>query len=180
MSGTARSALRRLTNDGANGAGGHRRGASRRARGAQLRHSGRAPAGRPRRRRTTPCARAGSSVAGKHATTPRAGKMLRGPFSQPRLVLADTASLATLPRREVRAGYGEIAKYGLIRDADFFEWLEAEGRAVCDLEAAALTRAVMVSCRIKAVIVAADERETGDDRALLNFGHTFGHALQAG
>ena len=79
----------------------------------------------------------------------------------------------------MRAGYGEIVKYGLIRDAGFFEWLEAEGRAVCDLEPAALTRAVMVSCRMKAEIVAADERETGDDRALLNFGHTFGHALEA-
>jgi len=79
----------------------------------------------------------------------------------------------------VRAGYGEVVKYGLIRDAAFFEWLEAEGRAVCDLEPAALTRAVMVSCRMKAEIVAADERETGDDRALLNFGHTFGHALEA-
>jgi 3-dehydroquinate synthase len=93
-------------------------------------------------------------------------------------VLADTGSLATLPRREVRAGYGEIVKYGLIRDAGFFDWLEAEGRAVCDLEPAALTRAVLVSCRMKAVIVAADEREAGD-RALLNFGHTFGHALEA-
>jgi len=128
---------------------------------------------------TTLLAQVDSSVGGKTAINTSAGKNLLGAFYQPRLVLADTASLATLPRREVRAGYGEIAKYGLIRDADFFEWLEAEGRAVCDLEAAALTRAVMVSCRMKAVIVAADERETGDDRALLNFGHTFGHALEA-
>ncbi len=128
---------------------------------------------------TTLLAQVDSSVGGKTAINTRAGKNLVGAFYQPRLVLADTASLATLPRREVRAGYGEIVKYGLIRDAKFFEWLETEGRAVCDLEAAALTRAVMVSCRMKAEIVQADERETGDDRALLNFGHTFGHALEA-
>jgi 3-dehydroquinate synthase len=127
---------------------------------------------------TTLLAQVDSSVGGKTAINAAAGKNLIGAFYQPRLVLADTASLATLPRREVRAGYGEIVKYGLIRDAAFFDWLEAEGRALCDLEPAALTRAVMVSCRMKAEIVAADERETGD-RALLNFGHTFGHALEA-
>ncbi len=127
---------------------------------------------------TTLLAQVDSSVGGKTAINTSAGKNLLGAFYQPRLVLADTASLATLPRREVRAGYGEVVKHGLIRDADFFEWLEAEGRAVCDLDAAALTRAVMVSCRMKAAIVAADEREAGD-RALLNFGHTFGHALEA-
>jgi 3-dehydroquinate synthase len=126
---------------------------------------------------TTLLAQVDSSVGGKTALDTRFGKNLIGAFYQPRLVLADTASLATLPRREVRAGYGEIVKYGLMRDADFFEWLEAEGRALCDLEPDALTRAVMVSCRMKAVIVAADEREEGD-RALLNFGHTFGHALE--
>ena len=128
---------------------------------------------------TTLLAQVDSSVGGKTAINTSAGKNLLGAFYQPRLVLADTASLATLPPREVRAGYGEIVKYGLIRDAEFFQSLEAEGRAVCDLEPAAVTRAVMVSCRMKAVIVAADERETGDDRALLNFGHTFGHALEA-
>jgi 3-dehydroquinate synthase len=127
---------------------------------------------------TTLLAQVDSSVGGKTAINTSAGKNLLGAFYQPRLVLADTTSLATLPRRELRAGYGEIAKYGLIRDLDFFEWLEAAGAAVCDLEAAALTRAVMVSCRMKAAIVAADEREDGD-RALLNFGHTFGHALEA-
>jgi 3-dehydroquinate synthase len=127
---------------------------------------------------TTVLAQVDSSVGGKTALNTAAGKNLLGAFYQPRLVLADTASLATLPRREVRAGYGEIVKYGLIRDADFFGWLEAKGRAVCDLEPAALTRAVIVSCGMKAAIVAADERETGD-RALLNFGHTFGHALEA-
>ena len=127
---------------------------------------------------TTLLAQVDSSVGGKTALNTSAGKNLIGAFYQPRLVLADTASLATLPSREVRAGYGEIVKYGLIRDADFFDWLEAEGRALCDLEPSALTRAVMVSCRMKAVIVAADEREEGD-RALLNFGHTFAHALEA-
>jgi 3-dehydroquinate synthase len=128
---------------------------------------------------TTLLAQVDSSVGGKTAINTAAGKNLVGAFYQPRLVLADTASLATLPRREVRAGYGEVVKYGLIRDAGFFEWLEAEGGALCDLEPAALIRAVVVSCRMKAEIVAADERETGDDRALLNFGHTFGHALEA-
>jgi 3-dehydroquinate synthase len=128
---------------------------------------------------TTLLAQVDSSVGGKTAINTAAGKNLLGAFYQPRLVLADTASLGTLPRRELRAGYGEIVKYGLIRDAKFFEWLEAEGGAVCDLEPAALTRAVLVSCHMKAEIVAADERETGDERALLNFGHTFGHALEA-
>src|SRR3954447_1792806 len=128
---------------------------------------------------TTLLAQVDSSVGGKTAINTRAGKNLVGAFYQPRLVFADTASLATLPRREVRAGYGEVVKYGLIRDAGFFEWLETKGRAVCDLEPAALTHAVMVSCRMKAEIVVADERETGDERALLNFGHTFGHALES-
>ena len=127
---------------------------------------------------TTLLAQVDSSVGGKTAINTTAGKNLLGAFYQPRLVLADTATLASLPRREVRAGYGEIVKYGLIRDADFFDWLEAEGQAVCDLAPAALVRAVLVSCQMKSVIVAADERETGD-RALLNFGHTFGHALEA-
>jgi 3-dehydroquinate synthase len=103
---------------------------------------------------------------------------LLGAFYQPRLVLADTDTLASLPRRELRAGYAETVKYGLIRDTAFFEWLEAEGEAVCDLAPAAATRAILTSCRMKAAIVAADEREEGD-RALLNFGHTFGHALEA-
>jgi 3-dehydroquinate synthase len=127
---------------------------------------------------TTLLAQVDSSVGGKTAINTSAGKNLVGAFYQPRLVLADTASLRTLPRREVRAGYGEIVKYGLIRDVEFFQFLEAEGQRVCDLEPAALTRAVMVSCRMKAAIVAVDEREEGD-RALLNFGHTFGHALEA-
>jgi 3-dehydroquinate synthase len=127
---------------------------------------------------TTLLAQVDSSVGGKTAINTGAGKNLLGAFYQPRLVLADTASLATLPRREVCAGYGEIVKYGIIRDAGFFDWLETHGAALCDLDAAALTHAVVVSCRMKAAIVAADERETGDERALLNFGHTFGHALE--
>src|SRR5579862_5166501 len=96
---------------------------------------------------TTLLAQVDSSVGGKTAINTAAGKNLLGAFYQPRLVLADTATLASLARREVRAGYGEIVKYGLIRDAGFFDWLEAERGAVCDLEPAALTRAVMVSCR---------------------------------
>jgi 3-dehydroquinate synthase len=128
---------------------------------------------------TTLLAQVDSSVGGKTALNTRAGKNLIGAFYQPRLVLADTDALATLPPRELRAGYAETVKYGLIRDADFFAWLDAENRAVYELDSAALTRAVLVSCRMKADIVAADERETGDERALLNFGHTFGHALEA-
>lgn len=128
---------------------------------------------------TTLLAQVDSSVGGKTAINTAAGKNLVGAFYQPRLVLIDTATLATLPRRELRAGYAEMVKYGLIADADFFAWLDAENRAVYDLDAAALTRAVITSCRMKADIVAADERETGDARALLNFGHTFGHALEA-
>jgi len=128
---------------------------------------------------TTLLAQVDSSVGGKTGINTRHGKNLIGAFYQPRLVLADTDSLSTLPRREVRAGYGEIVKYGLLGNAAFFEWLEAHGPALCDLEPAALTEAVLTSCRMKAEIVAEDERETGDQRALLNFGHTFGHALEA-
>ena len=128
---------------------------------------------------TTLLAQVDSSVGGKTAINTAAGKNLLGAFYQPRLVLADTDTLATLPPRELRAGYAETVKYGLIRDAEFFAWLDAENHAVYDLDATALTRAVLTSCRMKAEIVAADERETGDERALLNFGHTFGHALEA-
>ena len=127
---------------------------------------------------TTLLAQVDSSVGGKTAINTAAGKNLIGAFYQPRLVLADTGALASLPRREMRAGYGEIVKYGLIRDAGFYDWLEANGDAVCALDPAALTKAVLVSCRMKAAIVAADERESGE-RALLNFGHTFGHALES-
>jgi 3-dehydroquinate synthase len=127
---------------------------------------------------TTLLAQVDSSVGGKTAINTVAGKNLLGAFYQPRLVLADTDTLATLPRRELRAGYAEIVKYGLIRDAAFFEWLERDGDAVCELEPAAARRAILTSCQMKATIVAGDEREEGD-RALLNFGHTFGHALEA-
>ena len=128
---------------------------------------------------TTLLAQVDSSVGGKTAINTSAGKNLLGAFYQPRLVLADGGALATLPRRELLAGYAETVKYGLIADIEFFDWLDAEGGKVCDLEPAALNRAVINSCRMKAEIVAADERETGDARALLNFGHTFGHALEA-
>jgi 3-dehydroquinate synthase len=128
---------------------------------------------------TTLLAQVDSSVGGKTAINTPAGKNLVGAFYQPRLVIIDTDTLSTLPHRELAAGYAETVKYGLIGDADFFEWLDAENRAVYQLDAAALTRAVMTSCAMKARIVAADERETGDERALLNFGHTFGHALEA-
>jgi 3-dehydroquinate synthase len=128
---------------------------------------------------TTLLAQVDSSVGGKTAINTTAGKNLLGAFYQPRLVLADSGALATLPRRELLAGYAETVKYGLIADAGFFDWLEADARDVLELEPAALNRAVITSCRMKAEIVAQDERETGDARALLNFGHTFGHALEA-
>jgi len=126
---------------------------------------------------TTLLAQVDSSVGGKTGINTRAGKNLIGAFCQPRLVLADASVLGSLPRRELLAGYAEIVKYGLIRDADFFAWLEAAGHQVCALAPEALRRAVMTSCTMKAEIVAGDEREEGD-RALLNFGHTFGHALE--
>jgi 3-dehydroquinate synthase len=128
---------------------------------------------------TTLLAQVDSSVGGKTAINATAGKNLLGAFYQPRLVLADSDTLATLPQRELLAGYAETVKYGLIADAGFFDWLDVEGRKVCDLDPASVNRAVITSCRMKAEIVAEDERETGDARALLNFGHTFGHALEA-
>ncbi|MDB5410408.1 MAG: aroB [Rhodospirillales bacterium] len=127
---------------------------------------------------TTLLAQVDSSVGGKTAIDTAQGKNLVGAFHQPRLVLADTDALATLPPRELRAGYAEIVKYGLIRDPEFFAWLEGHGAALLAGDAAAQRRAVVVSCTAKAAVVAVDERETGE-RALLNFGHTFGHALEA-
>ncbi|MPY72301.1 MAG: 3-dehydroquinate synthase [Alphaproteobacteria bacterium] len=127
---------------------------------------------------TTLLAQVDSSVGGKTGINTRHGKNLIGAFYQPKLVLADTGVLDTLPRRELLAGYAEIAKYGLIDDPAFFAWLEENGQAVIAGDAAARRRAVVTSCRAKAEIVAGDERETGR-RALLNFGHTFGHALEA-
>ncbi|MEM8617369.1 MAG: 3-dehydroquinate synthase [Pseudomonadota bacterium] len=127
---------------------------------------------------TTLLAQVDSSVGGKTAVNTPHGKNLIGAFYQPRLVLADTGLLATLPDRERRAGYAEIVKYGLIDAPDFFDWLEDNGPRVMALESDALTHAVAVSCESKARIVAQDERE-GGVRALLNLGHTFGHTLEA-
>jgi 3-dehydroquinate synthetase len=126
---------------------------------------------------TSLLAQVDSSVGGKTAINARHGKNLIGAFYQPILVVADTALLDTLPEREFRAGYAEVVKYGLLGDANFFEWLDANWR---DLFAGGPSRehAIAVSCRAKAAIVARDERETGD-RMLLNLGHTFGHAFEA-
>ncbi len=126
---------------------------------------------------TTLLAQVDSSVGGKTAINTRHGKNLIGAFHQPRLVLADTTALDTLPVREMRAGYAEIVKYGLIDDPDFFDWLERHGEAVVARDTDAVAEAVARSCRAKARIVAQDERESGV-RALLNLGHTFGHALE--
>lgn len=127
---------------------------------------------------TTLLAQVDSSVGGKTAVNTTHGKNLVGAFYQPRLVLADTDVLATLPERERRAGYAEIIKYGLINDRRFFDWLTEHGDKVLALETTAIAEAVAVSCQSKADIVAQDERE-GGVRALLNLGHTFGHALEA-
>jgi 3-dehydroquinate synthase len=126
---------------------------------------------------TTLLAQVDSSVGGKTAIDSRHGKNLVGAFHQPVLVVADTGLLDTLPAREFRAGYAEIAKYGMIGDAAFFAWLEANWREVF-AGGVARQHAIAVSCRMKAAIVGRDERETGE-RALLNLGHTFGHALEA-
>jgi 3-dehydroquinate synthase len=127
---------------------------------------------------TTLLAQVDSSVGGKTAIDVAAGKNLVGAFHQPRLVLADLDVLTTLPPREMRAGYAEVIKYGLLGDLGFFEWLEANGAAVLAQEPAALSHAVARSIEMKAQVVAEDETEQGR-RALLNLGHTFGHALEA-
>jgi 3-dehydroquinate synthase len=131
---------------------------------------------------TTLLAQVDSSVGGKTAIDSSHGKNLIGAFHQPILVVADTALLDTLPIREFRAGYAEMAKYGLLGDAAFFDWLDANWKEVFAggkaSGSSAREHAIAVSCRAKAAIVARDERETGD-RALLNLGHTFGHALEA-
>ena len=126
---------------------------------------------------TTLLAQVDSSVGGKTAIDSSHGKNLVGAFHQPVLVLADTALLDTLPARQFRAGYAEVAKYGLIGDAGFFAWLEANWRELF-AGGPAREHAIAVSCRMKAAIVGRDEREVGE-RALLNLGHTFGHALEA-
>jgi 3-dehydroquinate synthase len=126
---------------------------------------------------TTLLAQVDSSVGGKTAINHPLGKNMIGAFYQPLAVLSDTDTLATLPPRELAAGIAEVVKYGLIRDAAFFEWLESNMTRLLARDAAALTYAIERSCAIKAEIVARDERETGD-RALLNYGHTFGHAIE--
>lgn len=128
---------------------------------------------------TTLLAQVDSSVGGKTAVNHPLGKNMIGAFYQPGCVLADTDTLATLADRELRAGLAEVIKYGLIRDLPFLEWLEAHIEHLLARDAAALTEAIERSCRNKAEIVALDERETGD-RALLNLGHTFGHAIETG
>jgi len=128
---------------------------------------------------TTLLAQVDSSVGGKTAINTAAGKNLVGAFHQPSLVLADLAVLDTLPRRELLAGYAEVVKYGLLGDADFFQWCDANGAAMLDGDPALREYAVAHSVAAKARIVQADEKETLGLRALLNLGHTFGHALEA-
>ena len=127
---------------------------------------------------TTLLAQVDSSVGGKTGINTAQGKNLVGAFYQPKLVLADLDTLKSLPKRQILAGYAEVLKYALIDDPKFFDWLEDNGEAVCNLETEALAHAVQVSTQAKARIVEADERESGK-RALLNLGHTFGHALEA-
>jgi 3-dehydroquinate synthase len=127
---------------------------------------------------TTLLAHVDSSVGGKTAVNHPGGKNMIGAFHQPLAVIADTDSLSTLPQRELRAGLAEIIKYGLICDADFFAWLESNLDALLARSSDALTTAIFRSCQIKAQIVGRDEREQGE-RALLNLGHTFGHAIES-
>jgi len=127
---------------------------------------------------TTLLAQVDSSVGGKTAINTHAGKNLIGTFYQPVRVIIDLDCLKTLPMRERRAGYAEILKYGLIDDASFFAWCQSHAQAILDGDNEALKIAISHSCRTKALIVSKDEREAGV-RALLNFGHTFGHALEA-
>ena len=128
---------------------------------------------------TTLLAQVDSSVGGKTAVNHPLGKNMIGAFYQPRCVLADTSVLDTLADRELSAGLAEVIKYGLIRDLEFFSWLEANVEALLRRESEALAYAIERSCRNKAEVVAADERESGV-RATLNLGHTFGHAIETG
>lgn len=127
---------------------------------------------------TTLLAQVDSSVGGKTAINVAEGKNLIGVFHQPRLVIADIDVLGSLPRRELLAGYAEVVKYGALGDIEFFSWLEKNAANALHNDREALTKIVAHSCQMKADIVARDERETGE-RALLNLGHTFGHALEA-
>jgi 3-dehydroquinate synthase len=126
---------------------------------------------------TTLLAQVDSSVGGKTGVNHRLGKNMIGAFHQPRCVIADTSTLDTLSDRELRAGIAEVIKYGLIRDREFFDWLEQNIERLLERDSAALSFAIERSCRCKAALVADDERETGQ-RALLNLGHTFGHAIE--
>lgn len=126
---------------------------------------------------TTLLSQVDSSVGGKTGINHPLGKNMIGAFYQPQVVLADIATLNTLPSRELSAGLAEVIKYGLIRDADFFAWLERNMQQLVALDAEALSYAIYRSCQNKAEVVAADERESGE-RALLNLGHTFGHAIE--
>jgi len=127
---------------------------------------------------TSLLAQVDSSVGGKTAINTTHGKNLVGAFHQPSLVIADTALLSTLPRRDLLSGYGEVVKYGLLGDPAFFDWLERHGRDLAAGDAGARAHVVRRSCEMKADVVLRDEREHGD-RALLNLGHTFCHALEA-
>lgn len=126
---------------------------------------------------TTLLAQVDSSVGGKTGINSRFGKNLIGSFYQPALVLSDTATLTTLPKRQLLAGYAEILKYALINNPDFFNWLETHAQDLLAGDMALMQQAIVTSCRAKAAIVCADEKEAGM-RALLNFGHTFAHALE--
>jgi 3-dehydroquinate synthase len=128
---------------------------------------------------TTLLSQVDSSVGGKTAINHPLGKNMIGAFYQPKLVLADISTLDTLPERELKAGLAEVIKYGLIRDLSFFEWLEQNLDALLARDSSALTEAVHRSCANKSAVVAADEKENGE-RALLNLGHTFGHAIETG
>ena len=129
---------------------------------------------------TTLLAQVDSSVGGKTAINHPLGKNMIGAFYQPRLVLADTSTLDTLPDRELSAGLAEVIKYGLIRDPAFLDWLETNMARLLARNREALAYAIIRSCEHKAEVVAGDERETGGERALLNLGHTFGHAIESG
>jgi 3-dehydroquinate synthase len=128
---------------------------------------------------TTLLAQVDSAVGGKTGVNHPGGKNLIGAFHQPSAVITDTDTLSTLPDRQLRAGFAEIVKSALVADAEFFSWLEANAARILAREPAALGEAIRRACAIKAAIVAGDERERGD-RALLNLGHTFGHAIEAG
>jgi 3-dehydroquinate synthase len=128
---------------------------------------------------TSLLAQVDSSVGGKTAINHPLGKNMVGAFHQPGLVLIDPLCLDTLPPRELRAGYAEVVKYGLLGDAAFFAWCEANGRKLLDGDPAAREHAIAICVAAKAAIVAADERETTGQRALLNLGHSFAHALEA-